>query len=141
MSGRQSIRALAEGVRVALATPSHIDHRLPELLEPARHAARGASDPALAIRAAHRTLRYLARLPGSRWRNTCLFRSVAECVLLREHGIAARLCIGIEPQDNTASGVGAHAWVESPVKLPRSAPPGASMVRLAGSGPRHRDAG
>lgn len=135
------MRSLAEGVRVALATPSHIDHRLSELLEPCRQTTGGKSDPDLAIRAAHRTLRYLARMPGNRWRNTCLYRSVAECVLLREHGIAARLCIGIEPQDHSASGVGAHAWVESPAELQRSVPPGASMVRLAGSGPRRPDAG
>jgi hypothetical protein len=135
------MRSLAEGVRVALATPSHIDHRLPELLEPCQQTARGESHPDLAIRAAHRTLRYLARIPGSRWRNTCLYRSVAECVLLRAHGIAARLCIGVEPQDNSASGVGAHAWVESPSDVQRSAPPGASMVRLAGSSPRRPDAG
>jgi hypothetical protein len=126
---------------VALATPSHIDHRLRELLEPPQQHARGESDPALAIRAAHRTLRYLARIPGSRWRNTCLYRSVAECVLLREHGIAARLCLGVEHQDGQATGVGAHAWVESPGEVPRSAPAGSPMVRLAGPQPRRPDGG
>ena len=140
MPGRLSIRSLAEGVRVALATPSHIDHSLPELLEPVQPTTRGESDPALAIRTAHRTLRYLARIPGSRWRNTCLYRSVAECVLLREHGIAARLCIGVEHQDGSAPGVGAHAWVESRAD-PRSTLSGASMVRLTGPDRRRPDAG
>jgi hypothetical protein len=132
------IRSLVHGVRVALATPSYIERRLPELLERSRPQGRVAVDPAAAIKAAHRALRVLARIPGSPWRNTCLYRSVAECVLLRAHGVAARLCLGVESQPGSRPGVEAHAWVETDAEdvAPRSAPPKPSTVRLVGSPPQ-----
>jgi hypothetical protein len=137
MPGTRSIRSLAQGVRVALATPSYIERRLPELMERSHPQARIALDPAAAIKAAHRALRVLARIPGSPWRNTCLYRSVAECVLLRAYGVPARLCIGVERQPASAPGVAAHAWVESDAEdlVPKSAPPSPSTVRLVGAQP------
>lgn len=136
-----SMRSLTEGIRVALATPSHIERGLPELIEPFGGNGGVVSDPAFAIKAAHRVLRLLARIPGGRWRNTCLYRSVAECLLLRAHGIDARLCIGVESQQGATAGVGAHAWVETDEKyeVTRSDPPKPSTVRLVDSRPGRPD--
>lgn len=78
-----------------------------------------AADPRVvaALRAAKRTLALLAR---SRflWRNTCLYRSVAECLVLRYYGRAAFVRIGVRYDAGTASTgmdehllVQAHAWV------------------------------
>ena len=61
------------------------------------------------IRIANSTLRVLAKIPGGRWRNTCLFRSVAECAVRREYGVPARVAIGV---DSVEGDVVAHAWVE-----------------------------
>ncbi len=66
-----------------------------------------------AVRTSQRTLSLLARLPKSPWRNTCLFRSIAECIILRRAGISARICLGVR-KDNT-NAVNAHAWVETSV--------------------------
>jgi hypothetical protein len=136
--GTRSIRSLAHGVRVALATPSYIERRLPELMTLRQGTRSSVSDPEVAIRTAHRVLRVLARIPGSRWRNTCLYRSVAECVLLRDHGVAARLCIGVEARPASEPGVEAHAWVETDAEdwVPTSLPPNPSTVRLVGSPPQ-----
>jgi len=69
-------------------------------------------DPADALRAALRTLRLLAwtRLPW--WRNTCLYRALAECLVLRRYGIPCRVELGVTrgpPEDRGE--IGAHAWV------------------------------
>ncbi len=136
-----SLRSLIAGIRVALATPSHIERSLPELIRPPGRGEGMVSDPTFAISAAHQALRYLARIPGAPWRNTCLYRAVAECLLLRAHGIPARLCIGVESQEDSVHHVGAHAWVETdePFQAARTDRPRASTVRLVGSqvGRRH----
>jgi hypothetical protein len=100
--------AVLTGVRAALAAPRWIDGaRLTELLReparrPERRVPRGATGAALLL------LRVLARLPGSPWRNTCLYRSVAECLVLRRYGVPAMLRIGVK---NGAGEIEAHAWV------------------------------
>jgi len=76
----------------------------------------------LGVRATQWLLPRLARLPRSAWRNTCLYQSVAECVLLRTLGISATLVLGVrstadaihttEPSEN-APAIAAHAWVTS----------------------------
>jgi hypothetical protein len=60
------------------------------------------------VGAANRLLRLLARLPGHRWRNTCLYRSVAECLVLRGYGVPAIVKIGVK---NDTGDIEAHAWV------------------------------
>jgi len=97
-------------VRAALESPRWIDGpRLSELLrEP--DGATGGRLPRGAIGAAFLLLRVLGKLPGGRWRNTCLYRSVAECLVLRRYGIAATLRIGVR----SAEGIEAHAWVVRP---------------------------
>ncbi len=68
-----------------------------------------SSDADLATTTAFATLRLLQRLPG--WRNTCLFRAVAECLVLRGLGMPATLRLGVARH---AGQVAAHAWVECP---------------------------
>jgi hypothetical protein len=62
------------------------------------------------IRASRWSLRQLARLPRSPWRNTCLYQSVAECVFLRMLGVSATLVLGVRAETTTAA-IEAHAWV------------------------------
>jgi hypothetical protein len=100
--------AMLAGARAALASPRWIEGaRLAELLRdppPAveRRVPRGATGAALLL------LRALARLPGARWRNTCLYRSVAETLVLRRYGVPAILKIGVK---SAVGDIEAHAWV------------------------------
>jgi len=100
--------AVLAGVHAALSSPRWIEGaRLTELLRdpppaPERRVPRGATGAAM------RLLRLLALLPGSTWRNTCLYRSVAECLVLRRYGVPAILKIGVR---NGSGDIEAHAWV------------------------------
>lgn len=105
--------ALRHGASAAWRAPSVVDASLSSLLAPA-DAARGrshADDARLAAMLSHRVLGRLARLRPARWRSTCLYRSVAECLVLRRLGHPARVVIGVGADDG-ALGVMAHAWVE-----------------------------
>lgn len=110
------VASLATGVASALRVPLRLRGGLRPLLAEAPAPWRGEADPALALRAARLTLRLLARLPASPWRNTCLYRGVAECLVLRAHGTPAVLRIGVRAAAAPGGPVEAHAWVE------RSAP-------------------
>jgi hypothetical protein len=103
-------RAVAAGVRAALASRRWIDGpRLSELLREPPAARPGARVPRGAVGAALLLLKALARLPRSPWRNTCLYRSVAECLLLRRYGVPAILKIGV--RNGQEDDIEAHAWV------------------------------
>lgn len=65
-----------------------------------------------AERVADRVLRVLARLPRSPWRATCLYRSVAACLVRRRLGLPARLALGVRSGPCGEDGVDAHAWTE-----------------------------
>jgi hypothetical protein len=65
----------------------------------------------LAIHAARVALRVLSRLPGLPWRNTCLYRSVAECLVLRAHAMPFRLLLGVTRDAAVSDSIVAHAWV------------------------------
>ena len=116
MSGRAA--AVAAGAVAALQSPLWLGRgrlvRLigqPRPIDPidligATHAARAA----LAVRAAHVTLRWLSRAAFPVWRNTCLYRAVAECLVLRRYGIPCRLELGVGTRD-VLGGITAHAWV------------------------------
>jgi len=64
-----------------------------------------------AIRASHFTLRVLSHLPLTPWRNTCLYRSVAECLVLRKYGVGCRLQLGVKRDSAQHDSLTAHAWV------------------------------
>ena len=101
--------AVLAGARAALAAPRWIEGpRLRELLRPPSHALPERRVPRGATGSAMRLIGLLARVPGLPWRNTCLFRSVAECLVLRRYGVPAVLRIGVK---NGAGDIEAHAWV------------------------------
>jgi hypothetical protein len=109
---RVSARGLAWGVAAALRAPLWLrGERLTELMEapaalPAERAVpRGATGSAFLL------LRMLGRVPGSPWRSTCLYRSIAECLVLRRHGVPAVLRIGVRNEGPPANAIVAHAWV------------------------------
>ena len=80
-----------------------------------------------AVWASHAALRVLARARLPWWRNTCLFRAVAECLVLRRYGIPCRVELGVTRPGN-GSAIGAHAWVVRGDVEP--APTAVSMIVL-----------
>ncbi len=126
------------GARAAFRTPSCLHGRaLQELLglheTGAGEAPHVASPPPLppewkaSQRAAYVVLRRLARLPGRRWRDTCLYRSVASCLILRDLGVPAHVRLGVR-RPGTKDLLPAHAWAvagDRPVT-----PVGADLVPL-----------
>jgi hypothetical protein len=104
-------RSVLHGLAVTLAAPLWLRGvRLDALIAAAPPApARRGLDPRIGMRAGQLLLRGLARLPGSPWRDTCLYRALAACVLLRRAGTDARLRIGVaRPAGRRLQ---AHAWV------------------------------
>jgi len=81
-----------------------------------------------ALRWAYRAMRILARLPGGYWKNTCLYRSVAGSLVLRQYGIGSRLHIGARAEQGEIT---AHAWLD----LPGGAPQPYEPLTPAGLGP------
>ena len=103
----------AIGIRVAMWTPFWLrDKRLRELIDGRVPSKTRAHDPAVAVRFAHRTLRVLGCAPLLPYRNTCLYRSIAECLALTRLGIPCRLRIGVHRDGATCDAIEAHAWVE-----------------------------
>lgn len=106
--------ALAHGVCSALITPLWLDRQGLARLQCARTrrvSTLSGTHVETCVRAAHATLRQLARLPRSPWKTTCLYRSVAECVALRSLGVQARLVIGVKGTGSPSGAILAHAWV------------------------------
>jgi hypothetical protein len=63
----------------------------------------------VSTRTTERIVNGLSRMPRSPWRATCLYRSVAVCLLMRWSHVAAVLRIGVGGADRTI----AHAWIEN----------------------------
>ena len=72
-------------------------------------------------------LRLLARARLPCWRNTCLYRAVAECIVQRGYGIPCRVELGVTPPGESAA-IGAHAWVVC--EDSQTAPAAAGMIVL-----------
>ncbi|MGA9836137.1 MAG: lasso peptide biosynthesis B2 protein [Gemmatimonadaceae bacterium] len=106
---------MVTGIRAALETPGWItSKRLAELLSlPADAPAVPRPEPGRALSAARGALRALSWIPGGRWRTSCLYESVAECLTLRRAGVPAAVCIGVKREAAGAgqAGIAAHAWV------------------------------
>lgn len=102
----------SRGVLTALLLPVHLSRsRLGELMAETMPGTRTDS-PDAALRAGQAVLRGLARLRTPLWRNTCLYRSVLRCVLLRRAGIPAVVRIGARRRSDGLGNIAAHAWVE-----------------------------
>ncbi|HEX6910780.1 MAG TPA: lasso peptide biosynthesis B2 protein, partial [Longimicrobium sp.] len=83
------------GVWAALRVPLWLrGRRWTELLTPPAGASASPS-PRGAARAARGAVMLLSAVPGSPWKNTCLYRSVAECLALRRYGVPAVVRIGV----------------------------------------------
>ena len=101
------------GLRAAWRTPTVITNTLATQLAPppASSVAPHPRDARFAVLVSHLVLGKLARVRPTRWRATCLYRSVAESLTLRALGFPAQVVIGVgtgaEPTE-----VIAHAWVE-----------------------------
>jgi hypothetical protein len=109
---RLSARGLAEGVSAALRSPLWLrGERLTELMDAPAGLAPESAVPRGATGAAFLTLRILGRVPHSPWRFTCLYRSIAECLVLRRHGVPAVMRIGVRNEGPPAGAIVAHAWV------------------------------
>ena len=98
------------GVTTALTLPLWLEgSRLAQLVRAGGgRLGHARGDPAAALAAAHRALRLLARTRLPWWRNTCLYRALAECLVLRHYGIACRVELGVT---RVGERIGAHAWV------------------------------
>lgn len=104
---------VAVGVAAALSLPLYLSGtRLTRLMAEPPATDRVALDSAVALRVGLLCLRAAgrARLPG--WRNSCLFRSVLRCRLLRRAGLPAVLKIGAARKDGESGELTMHAWVE-----------------------------
>lgn len=104
------------GVRAALRAPRWISGaRLRSALEAEvdERSRRVESDPAVvvALRIANGTVRQLARTHTA-WRNTCLYRSAAQYLVLKDFGREAAIRIGVKEVEHEDEGeVAAHSWV------------------------------
>ena len=125
-------RAVLHGAPAAWRAPAVIDRALAELLVPPAVALPRAhpDDAQRAVHVSHLMLGKLARIRPARWRSTCLYRSVAECLVLRGLGHPARVVIGVGT-DTGAIGVMAHAWVECDGIECRSTRGAAELERLS----------
>lgn len=120
MSARYSPAGAAKsafvGVRAALRAPLWVSgDRLKSALEQNvdQSAKRTHTDPRLvvALRVANGTVRQLARTHTA-WRNTCLYRSAAQYLVLRDFGRPAAIRIGVKNVKHDDDGdVAAHSWV------------------------------
>lgn len=127
------VRGLAAAVRAAvvirtrafdalLVAPPNATRAAPRVDPAVARAAAGAT------RAAFVAIHVLRHVPG--WRDTCLYRAVAECVVLRGLGLPATVRLGVRRTASpahrespahpasastaVAGAIAAHAWVECP---------------------------
>ena len=120
MSARYSpfgtARSALVGVRAALRAPLWVSGaRLRRALEAevSESPKRDRVDPDLvvALRVANGSVRQLARTHTA-WRNTCLYRSAAQYLVLRDFGRDAAIRIGVKQVAHDDEGeVAAHSWV------------------------------
>lgn len=79
---------------------------------PSQAGATNTEDVEFGVRVALRILPMLASVPGDRWKNTCLYQSVAECLVLRHYGVPATVSIGVRNAAPPDGPILAHAWVD-----------------------------
>lgn len=105
------LSAYVTGALAALSVPRRLrGSSMTALVKPGDLVGARRGDPEPALRATRSMLRLLARARLPWWRNTCLYRAVAECVVLRRYGVPCRLELGVTRSGDGAA-IGAHAWV------------------------------
>ncbi|HEX6367426.1 MAG TPA: lasso peptide biosynthesis B2 protein [Longimicrobium sp.] len=106
------VGAALTGALSALRVPLWLrGRRWQELLVPPADAHAEPDLPRGVLRAAHTGVRVLAAVPGSPWRNTCLYQSVAVCLAMRHYGVPAVVRIGVRAGRGSETPIVAHAWV------------------------------
>lgn len=118
--------AAAAGVWGALRVPAYLRGRRWTELLAAPPAGAARRPPRGTVRISHLGVRVLAALPWLPWKNTCLYRSVAECLALRSFGVPAVVRIGVRSGEDGEAAVLAHAWV---VADPAAEPPPPDRMR------------
>ena len=109
-------RSAFVGVRAALRAPLWVSgERLRSALEAQvdQQSTRVHTDPRIvvALKVANGAVRQLARTHTA-WRNTCLYRSAAQYLVLRDFGRPAAIRIGVKDVRHEDEGeVTAHSWV------------------------------
>ena len=112
VSSAGTLRATSVAAAAVLLTPLLLAgtawERLLRAPAPARPA-RPIPDASLAV--ADRLIDRLSRTRfGGVWRDTCLYRSIAQCLILRHYGLWAVVRLGAKHEGDD---VVAHAWVET----------------------------
>ena len=109
-------RSALVGVAAALRAPLWISGaRLRTALEAEVGPRAPGTEPdpqiVMALRVANGAVRQLSRTHTA-WRNTCLYRSVAQYLVLRDFGRSAAIRIGVKSAHHEDDGdVAAHSWV------------------------------
>lgn len=108
-----SVRSVIVGIGAGFRVPRWLGRdRLDALLAGSAGSDIAPTASDASVKVAHRTIRLLSMIPRSPVRATCLYRSVAECLVLRHYGVRHRLRVGARRDAAAATGVHAHAWVE-----------------------------
>lgn len=106
-----NLSAYVTGALAALSVPRRLrSSSMTALVKPGDSVEARGGDPEPALRASRSMLRLLARARLPWWRNTCLYRAVAECIVLRRYGVPCRLELGVG-RSGDGTTIGAHAWV------------------------------
>ena len=110
-------RSALVGIGAALRAPAWVSgpkFRSALTAEPEDGSPSREADPSLevALRVANGAVRQLART-NTAWRNTCLYRSMAQYLVLRDFGRSAAIRIGVQgaPDHRDEKDVSAHSWV------------------------------
>lgn len=110
-------RSALVGIGAALRAPAWVSGpklRLALTADPGTVPLPGEPDPSLevALRVANGAVRHLSRT-NTAWKNTCLYRSMAQYLVLRDFGRNAAIRIGVQgaPDHRDEKDVSAHSWV------------------------------
>ena len=110
-------RSALVGIGAALRAPAWVSGpklRSALTAEPGDGLSPRDPDPSLevALRVANGAVRHLART-NTAWKNTCLYRSMAQYLVLRDFGRSAAVRIGVQgaPGHRDETDVSAHSWV------------------------------
>ena len=107
-------RSLYVGLRAALRAPLWVSgNKLRSALEaeaiPDSRSLLADQDLVVALRVANGAVRHLSKTHTA-WRNTCLYRSMAQYLVLKDFGKSAAIRIGVQGPDDEKD-LKAHSWV------------------------------